>query len=89
MKQQFNIEYSDDEGEKSEDGRSWHITQRVRKRCVVEVSVDLERLARVMGPRACINKSGQSRAGLVMVKCVGTPTTISREAVNRESNTNA
>ena len=53
----------------------------VRSECQVEVFIDWDSIARVMGARACTSKTGKCVDGFVTVKRVGQPKEMSRVSV--------
>ena len=60
-------------------------TQRVR--CVVEVSIDIVRAARMLGPRACRSASGIERRGFVAVRRVSDPVEIATTYRHEDTDT--
>lgn len=83
MKQRFTIEYEEPIYEMREVTPPGTGTYSVkvgtrRLRCDVEVDADLERIAKVLGKKACQSKGRKSQDGFVTVKQLGSPFKITK-----------
>lgn len=57
------------------------ITGKRRMRAEVDVIVNVAEAARMMGKRACVQKTRQCRDGVTLVRCVTEATEVSREMI--------